>query len=68
MNLLKKTIEKLLEEVDEDIKETMLTKEFDNESTYKESYYAWELTSSPILTIIEWQRMRNEKKKGSEIK
>lgn len=56
--MLKKIIDKLLKEVDEDIAEIM-TRSATGSIPY------WELLNSPVLTIIEWQRMRNDKKKDA---
>ncbi len=58
MDNLKDIIDKLLKEVDEDIAEIM-TRSATGSILY------WELLNSPALTIIEWQRMRNDKKEFS---
>ena len=56
---MKKLILKLLEEVDPDIKEAMLSKA---DCKYEPNYLVWELMPSAALTAIEWQRMRNEQR------
>ena len=69
---LRDTVLKVLREVDEDIRDHMLkkTKEFSVASTLEEGVETfidreqWEFVDSPVLTIIEWQRMRNELKGG----
>jgi hypothetical protein len=47
-------IEKLLNEVDPDIKEEMMKESSSGDKV-------WEWLQNPALTIIEWQRLRNEK-------
>lgn len=47
-------IEKLLDEVDPDIKEAMLTKGFNGFSN-------WELLVDPTNTILLWQELRDRK-------
>ena len=50
---MKELIEKLLNEVDLDIKEEMLKVSSSGDKV-------WEWLQNPALTIIEWQRLRNE--------
>ncbi len=50
-------IEKLLEEVDPDIKEAMLAKGFNGFSN-------WELLVDPTNTILLWQELRDRKSKN----
>lgn len=51
---MKEIMEKLLEEVDIDIKEAMMKKD-------QEGVEHWGYLNSPALTVIEWQRMRNDR-------
>ena len=57
---MNKIIEKLLEEVDPDIKEIMLC----DSNVYSEAgrwYKYWELVGSPLLIVLEWQALRDRK-------
>lgn len=69
---MKEIIEKLLEEVDSDIRELMLaeseTIRMLPPTTYKitistlgEYYKRWELLKDPANTILNWQAMRDRK-------
>lgn len=55
---IRTTIVKLLEEVDSDIKEEMLTKD----TVSGEEYEKWQLFPDPTNTILSWQYMRDYKK------
>lgn len=55
MSLYSELIEKILNEVDEDIKEAMLKKDGRNR--------AFEMIPDPANTILAWQNMRDRKKK-----
>lgn len=57
MASLKQTIHKLLDEVDGDFKKHFLGKIIIYDGSEIER---WELLDNPALTIIEWQRMREE--------
>lgn len=61
---MKDVIEKLLEEVDRDIKEVMM-KDSKIESYPTEGdkrfYKNWEMIEHPVSTILEWQFLRNNK-------
>ena len=54
---MKELINKLLEEVDIDIKSAMIE---ENERGEK----AWEWLQNPALTILEWQKLRDRKENG----
>ena len=59
---MNKIIEKLLEEVDPDIKEIMLC----DSNVYSANgvwYKYWELVGSPLLIVLEWQALRDRKNK-----
>mgnify|MGYP001602315981 CR=1 FL=1 len=55
---MKELIEKLLEEVDADIKLAMVK---ENERGEK----AWEWLQNPILTILEWQKLRDRRENAN---
>lgn len=55
MSLYSELIEKILSEVDEDIRESMLKKDGRNK--------AYEMIPDPANTILAWQNMRDKKKK-----
>ncbi|MBL0320511.1 MAG: hypothetical protein IPP74_14645 [Alphaproteobacteria bacterium] len=55
---MKDIIEKLLEEVDADIKELMLSVD---ENIGGQDYFKWQLLSDPINAIINWQALRDRK-------
>ena len=52
---MKDLVYKLLDEVDVDIKDAFI------KQSDIEHYEMWEITQNPILSIIEWQRMRDFK-------
>lgn len=64
-------IEKILEEVDADIREqmladsgqTVLTYGIEGDTTPKRYYKMYELLHSPIQDILGWQALRDRKKK-----
>lgn len=58
---LREIILKVLEEVDEDIKEYMLDV-CDHDSWVGKDYERWEYSYSPVLEILEWQKLRDRKK------
>lgn len=65
MNYLKEMIEKLLGEVDADIREAMMTDSNNPTHVGGRMYKMWELVESPMLVIIQWQLMREMKKQNA---
>ena len=59
---MKDVIEKLLNEVDPDIKDFMMTEQPVDRSLYPNAtrgYYAYELLTDPFNAILRWQEMRD---------
>lgn len=54
---MKEVVEKLLEEVDPDIKELMLTKQ----KVGNNEYFTYELQPDPAMVILNWQALRDRK-------
>jgi hypothetical protein len=65
MITLRDTMAKLLEEVDPDIKELMLSDSDTATHPGGLKYRVWELVESPMLVVLEWQAMRDRKKHGN---
>lgn len=59
MSLYEDILKKILDEVDGDIRDILLKKE----KSKHDSYHGYDLLNDPMLTIIEWQRLRNDSKK-----
>lgn len=69
-NSYQKTIEKILEDVDLEIRECMLEDTgqlipiFDGDETPRRNYKAYELLPDPANTILMWQDLKDRKKKN----
>lgn len=57
-NMFKDMVEKLLEEVDPDISELMLSQE--REGCEEKN---WQMLADPVQTILRWQELRDRKRK-----
>lgn len=61
---MKNILEQLGKEIDKDIV-AFLSADSLSRDVYKENYYYknWELIKDPILTMLEWQKLRDRKDK-----
>ena len=62
MNLYKEIIEKILSEVDPDIRELMLKEEVRQQAVYK----GYDMLPDPANTILQWQSLRNKNGKRTD--
>lgn len=65
MQYLKDIIEKLLNEVDPDIREAMLADSKNPTYSGGRMYKMWEMIESPMAVITQWQLMREMKKQNA---